>query len=73
MCRLPEPEGGSGMDSSGMNRRHFLKVTGAGAAAASTGIEGILPAGRAPASALQRRITAAVQSGAGADILCCVA
>ncbi|HSE92832.1 MAG TPA: extracellular solute-binding protein [Methylomirabilota bacterium] len=96
------------------NRRYFLKLSGAAAVVASTGIEGILAAGRAPAWAqgtklhwvrwndfipecdvhlkneavaaaskalgaevvletigyndLQPRITAAVQSGAGADI-----
>jgi multiple sugar transport system substrate-binding protein len=97
-----------------MNRRHFLKVTGATAVAAATGIERILVAGRAPAYAqgtrlhivrwndfipeadvvlkrqaveaskalgaevvfefinlndLQPRITAAIQSGSGADIV----
>ena len=101
------------MGSSGMNRRYFLKVTGATAAVAGTGIGGILAAGRAPAYAqgtklhivrwndfiaeadvvlkgqaveaskalgaeivfefinandLQPRITAAIQSGSGADI-----
>jgi len=101
------------MDSSRMHRRQFLKVTGAAAAVASAGIEGILLAGRAPAYAqgtrlhivrwndfiaeadvvlrrqageaskalgaeivfefinandLQPRITAAIQSGSGADI-----
>ena len=95
-----------------LNRRQFLKITGA-AAVASTGIEGVLRAGRAPAYAqgtrlhivrwndfipeadvvlrrqaveaskalgaevvfefinvndLQPRITAAIQSGSGADI-----
>ena len=100
------------MDARGMNRRHFLKVSGT-AAVAVTGIEGILAAGQAPAFAqgtklhwvrwndfipesdvelkrqmpeaskalgaevtletinandLQPRITAAIQSGAGADI-----
>src|SRR2546425_7670513 len=102
------------MDANGMNRRQFLKVSGATAAAAATGIEGILEARRAPAYAqgtklhvlrwvdfipeadvelkrqapeaskalgaevvfefinfndLQPRITAAIQSGAGADII----
>jgi multiple sugar transport system substrate-binding protein len=101
------------MDSIGLNRRHFLKVSGATAAVAATGIEGILAARQAPAYAqgtklhwvrwvdfipesdvelkrqmpeaskalgaevtletinandLQPRITAAVQSGSGADI-----
>ncbi len=101
------------MDSKGMNRRYFLKVSGTAVALASTGIEGILLAGRAPAYAqgtrlhivrwndfiaeadvvlkgqaieasktlgaeivfefinvsdLQPRITAAIQSGSGADI-----
>ena len=101
------------MDFRPLNRRQFLKVTGAAAAVASTGIEGILLGGRAPAYAqgtrlhivrwndfiaeadvvlrrqaaeaskvlgaeivfefinvgdLQPRITAAVQSGSGADI-----
>src|SRR5260370_33296379 len=37
------------MDANGMNRRQFLKVSGATAAAAGTGIEGILEARRAPA------------------------
>src|SRR5712692_7065181 len=102
------------MDAKGMNRRSFLKVSGATAAVAATGIEGILEARRAPAYAqgtklhvlrwvdfipeadvelkrqapeaskalgaevvfefinfndLQPRITAAIQSGAGADII----
>ena len=39
------------MGSSAMNRRHFLKVTGATAAVAGTGVVGILAAGRAPAHA----------------------
>jgi len=101
------------MDPNGMNRRQFLKVSGATAAAATAGIEGILEARRAPAWAqgtklhwvrwvdfipesdvelkrqmgeaskalgaevvletinandLQPRITAAIQSGSGADI-----
>jgi multiple sugar transport system substrate-binding protein len=101
------------MGSDGMNRRHFLKVSGATAAVAGGGIEGILAARRAPAWAqgtklhlvrwndfipesdvelkrqmpeaskalgaevtletinandLQPRITAAIQSGSGADI-----
>ena len=101
------------MSFSGMNRRHFLKMTGAVAAAAGTGIGGILAASRPPAFAqgtrlhilrwndfipdadvemkrqaqeaskllgaegvfefinvsdLQPRITAAIQSGSGADI-----
>ncbi len=101
------------MDIDRMDRRRFLKVSGAAAAAASTGIEGILGARRAPAWAqgarlhivrwvdfipesdvelkrqmpeaskalgaevtletinandLQPRITAAIQSGSGADI-----
>ncbi|MBI4013351.1 MAG: extracellular solute-binding protein, partial [Candidatus Rokubacteria bacterium] len=96
-----------------INRRSFIKVTGAAAAAASTGLAGILDSGRAPAYAqgtklhivrwndfipecdvelkrqapeaskalgaevtfefinandLQPRITAAIQSGSGADI-----
>ena len=101
------------MDWSGMKRRTFIKVSGAAAAVASGGIEGILAARRAPAWAqgtklhwvrwvdfipesdvelkrqmpeagkalgceiqfetinandLQPRITAAIQSGSGADI-----
>ena len=101
------------MGSDGMNRRHFLKVSGATAAVASGGIEAILAARQAPAWAqgtklhwvrwndfipesdvelkrqmpeaskalgaeiqletinandLQPRITAAIQSGSGADI-----
>src|SRR3989475_2461521 len=106
-------QGGSHMDAKGLNRRRFIKVTTATAAAAATGIEGIVAARRAPAYAqgtklhmvrwvdfipesdvelkrqmpeagkalgaevtletinahdLQPRITAAVQSGSGADI-----
>jgi multiple sugar transport system substrate-binding protein len=102
------------MDANGMNRRTFLKVSGATAAVATGGIEGILAARQAPAWAqgtklhwvrwndfipesdvelkrqmpeaskalgaevtletinandLQPRITAAVQSGTGADIV----
>src|SRR5688572_13671506 len=102
------------MSSDDLNRRHFLKVSGAAAAVAGTGLEGILAAGRAPAWAqgtklhivrwvdfipeadvelkrqapeaskalgaevtfefinandLQARITAAIQSGSGADII----
>jgi len=102
------------MGAKGMDRRHFLKVSGAAAAVAGGGIEGILAARQAPASAqgtklhvvrwndfipeadkwlkeqgapaaskalgaevqietinandVQPRITAAIQSGAGADI-----
>jgi multiple sugar transport system substrate-binding protein len=102
------------MEANRMNRRAFLKVSGTAAAVASTGIEGIVGARRAPAYAqgtklhwvrwndfipecdtllktqqvpeaskalgaevvletigfndLQPRITAAVQSGSGADI-----
>jgi len=102
------------MDANGMNRRTFIKVSGTAAAVATTGIEGILAARRAPAWAqgsklhwvrwndfipecdkllkeqqmpeaskalgaevtletinandLQPRITAAIQSGSGADI-----
>lgn len=102
------------MDLRGIDRRHFLRVSGAAAAATAAGLEGILAAGRAPAHAqgtrlhwvrwndfipecdallktqqvpeaskalgaevvletigfndLQPRITAAIQSGAGADI-----
>jgi multiple sugar transport system substrate-binding protein len=101
------------MERDRLNRREFIKVTGATAAVATTGIEGILAARRAPAFAqgtklhwvrwvdfipesdvelkrqmpeaskalgaevvletinandLQPRITAAIQSGAGADI-----
>ena len=37
------------MDANGMNRRQFLRVSGATAAAATAGIEGILEARRAPA------------------------
>jgi multiple sugar transport system substrate-binding protein len=37
------------MDANGMNRRQFLKVSGATAAAATAGIEGIVEARRAPA------------------------
>src|SRR5689334_24096655 len=103
----------SRMGSDGMNRRYFLKVSGATAAVASGGIEAILAARQAPAWAqgtklhwvrwvdfipesdvelkrqmpeaskalgaevqfetinandLQPRITAAIQSGSGADI-----
>ena len=102
------------MDGHDLNRRQFLKVSGATAAVAATGIEGILAARQAPAHAqgttlhivrwndfipeadvelrrqapeaskalgaevkfefinandLQPRITAAVQSGSGADII----
>jgi len=102
------------MESHSMNRRHFLKVSGTGAAIASTGLPGILASGQAPAWAqgtklhvvrwvdfipeadvelkrqapeaskalgaevvfefingndLQPRITAAIQSGSGADII----
>jgi len=102
------------MDGNGLNRRQFLRVSGATAAVAATGIEGVLAARRAPAHAqgttlhivrwndfipeadvelrrqapeaskalgaevkfefinandLQPRITAAVQSGSGADII----
>ena len=102
------------MAVNGMNRRQFVKVGGAVAVVASTGVEGILAAGRAPAFAqgtklhilrwndfvpaadevlqkqmpeaskalgaeitlerinandLQARITAAIQSGSGADII----
>ena len=39
------------MDTNGMDRRQFIKVSGAGAAAAATGIEGVLAARRAPAYA----------------------
>ena len=101
------------MSASCMDRRSFIKVSGAAAAVAVTGIEGILAAGRAPAYAqgtklhlvrwvdfipeadvelkrqmpeagkalgaeiqletinandLQPRITAAIQSGSGADL-----
>jgi multiple sugar transport system substrate-binding protein len=102
------------MDANRMNRRQFIKASGATAAVAATGMEGILAARRAPAYAqgtklhwvrwndfipeadkwlkqegvpaaskalgaevvletigfndLQPRITAAVQSGSGADI-----
>src|SRR6267142_7291273 len=101
------------MDLKSMDRRQFVKVTGAAAAIATGGIEGILAARRAPAFAqgtklhwvrwvdfipesdvelkrqmpeaskalgaecvletinandLQARITAAIQSGSGADI-----
>src|SRR3989441_3574107 len=106
-------QGGSHMDAKGLNRRQFIRVTTATAAAAATGIEGIIAARRAPAYAqgtklhwvrwvdfipesdvelkrqmpeaskalgaevvletinandLQPRITAAIQSGSGADI-----
>src|SRR5438046_10762448 len=102
------------MDAHGMNRRHFIKVSGTAAAVLTTGIEGIVAARRAPAWAqgtklhivrwvdfipeadvelkrqapeaskalgaevtfefinandLQPRITAAIQSGSGADII----
>src|SRR6059036_3975459 len=102
------------MDAQGMNRRHFLKVSGTAAAVLTTGIEGIVAARQAPAWAqgtklhivrwndfipeadvelkrqapeaskalgaevtfefinandLQPRITAAIQSGSGADII----
>src|SRR5438874_6455916 len=101
------------MDVPALNRRRFLKVTGAAAAVATGGIEGVLAARRAPAFAqgtklhwvrwvdfipesdtelkrqmpeagkalgaevtletinandLQPRLTAAIQSGSGADI-----
>lgn len=102
------------MDLRGIDRRHFLRVSGAAVAVGAGGLEGILAAGRAPAYAqgtrlhwvrwndfipecdallktqqvpeaskalgaevvletigfndLQPRITAAIQSGAGADI-----
>jgi multiple sugar transport system substrate-binding protein len=101
------------MDAKGLNRRQFIKRTGATAAVAATGIEGIIAARRAPvfaqgtklhwvrwvdfipesdvelkrqmpeaskalgaevvletinANDLQPRITAAIQSGSGADI-----
>ncbi len=101
------------MSGGGIDRRGFLKVTGAAAAIAATGVEGILEARRAPAYAqgtklhwvrwvdfipesdvelkrqmpeaskalgaqvtletingndIQPRITAAIQSGSGADI-----
>src|SRR5437867_8639134 len=39
------------MDAKGLNRRQFIKVTTATAAAAATGIEGIIAARRAPAYA----------------------
>jgi multiple sugar transport system substrate-binding protein len=39
------------MDANAMNRRQFIKVSGATAAVATTGIEGILAARRAPAYA----------------------
>src|SRR5436309_14165012 len=39
------------MDGNSLNRRHFLKVSGATAAVAVTGIEGILAARQAPAYA----------------------
>jgi len=102
------------MDANAMNRRQFLRTTGAAAGVAAAGVEGILAARRAPAWAqgtklhllrwvdfvpaadetltrlipeagkqlgaeitlerinandLQPRITAAVQSGSGADII----
>ncbi|MBM3221111.1 MAG: extracellular solute-binding protein [Candidatus Rokubacteria bacterium] len=102
------------MGREGVGRRQFIKVSGAAAAVAVTGIEGIVAAGRAPAYAqgqklhvvrwvdfipeadvelkrqapeaskalgaevtlefinfndLQPRITAAIQSGSGADII----
>jgi multiple sugar transport system substrate-binding protein len=102
------------MQSYPMDRRHFLRVSGAAAAVAGTGLEGIIQAQRAPAYAqgsklhivrwvdfipeadvelkrqapeaskalgaevtfefinandLQPRITAAIQSGSGADII----
>ena len=102
------------MDEGRLDRRQFIKVTGATAAVAITGIEGIVAAGRAPAHAqgtkmhilrwvdfipeadvelkrqapeaskalgaevtfefingndLQPRITAAIQSGSGPDII----
>ena len=37
------------MDAKGMDRRHFIKVSGATAAVAATGVAGILAEGRAPA------------------------
>jgi multiple sugar transport system substrate-binding protein len=106
-------QGGARMDPRGVGRRYFLKVSGAAAAVASTGVAGILAAHRTPAYAqgtklhivrwndfipqadvelkrqapevskalgaevtfefinandVQPRITAAIQSGAGADI-----
>src|SRR6059036_2479430 len=102
------------MDAQGMNRRHFLKVSGTAAAVLTTGIDVIVAARRAPAWAqgtklhivrwadfipeadvelkrqapeaskalgaeitfefinandLHQRITAAIQSGSGADII----
>src|SRR5262245_280218 len=111
--RPTSDQGGSRMQRQ-LNRRQFIKVTGTAAAAATTGIEGILAARRAPAHAqgtklhilrwvdfipeadvelkrqapeaskalgaevnfefingndLQPRITAAIQSGSGADII----
>src|SRR5436305_8863202 len=100
----------------GLDRRHFLKLSGGGAVAASAGMAGILASGRAPAYAqatslhwlrwndfvpasdqllkgeiaaecekalgvkltvetingndIQARITSAVQSGSGPDIVC---
>src|SRR5262249_14131980 len=107
-------QGGSRMVWRELSRRQFVKITTTGAAVATTGIEGILSARRAPAYAqggklhivrwvdfipqaagalkrpapeasrplgaevpfdfinandLQPRITAAIQSGSGADII----
>lgn len=44
------------MTSAAMDRRSFIKVTGAGAAAASAGLIGILESGRAPAHAQATRL-----------------
>src|SRR5262249_12699826 len=112
-ARTPD-QGGTRMNPTEMTRRQFITVTGTVAAVASTGIEGILAARRAPAfaqgtklhivrwvdfipeadvelrrqapeaskalgpefpfeftnaNALQPAITAAIQSGSGADII----
>jgi multiple sugar transport system substrate-binding protein len=44
------------MNRDAVNRRHFLKVSGAAGAIAATGLEGILAAGRAPAYAQGTRL-----------------
>src|SRR3989454_11785475 len=44
-------QGGSHMDAKGLNRRQVIKVTTATAAAAATGIEGMIGASLAPAHA----------------------
>src|SRR3990170_7407861 len=52
-AQLMPDQGGS---MSAMDRRSFIKVTGAAAAAASTGLAGVLESGRAPAYAQGARL-----------------